>query len=79
VQDPDSGRRVSFTVKPLVVKGLAADDVAWRQTSVGEHPITADYLITRRDTSAVVLVSYQVNGPPQPEVLQQAYRALVSR
>lgn len=70
--------RVEFTVEPLDVAGLAPDDVAWRQTSVAERPITADYLITRRGTSAVVLVSYAISGPPPSGVLDAAYRALRS-
>lgn len=70
--------RVEFTVEPLDVPGLAPDDVAWRQTSVAERPITADYLITRRGTSAVVLVSYAISGPPPSEVLDAAYRAVRS-
>lgn len=65
-----------FTVEPLEVPGLAATDVAWRQTVQGELPITSDILITRRGTTAITLMSYVLRGSPDPDVLARAYRAL---
>lgn len=77
--DAGAGRTVTFRVEPLRLAGLGAGDVAWRQTSVGDRPITADYVLTRRGTSAVVLASYAVSGPPPADVLPRAVRALQAR
>jgi hypothetical protein len=72
---PDSPT-ASFRVEPLDVPGLASTDVAWRQTSQGDLPITSDIVLARRGTSAVLLMSYALRTAPDPQVLATAYRAL---
>jgi hypothetical protein len=74
--DSATSAEVEFRVEPLAVSGLAAGDVAWRQTSVNDHPITADYLMVRRGATTILLLSYAVGGPPPTGALDAAYAAV---
>lgn len=72
---PDSAE-ARFVVEPLTVKGAPADSVAWRQTSQGELPITADLVVVRSGDSAITLMSYALRATPDPAVLTRAVAAL---
>lgn len=72
---PDSPA-ARFSVEPLTVKGAPADSAAWRQTSQGDLPITADVLVTRTGDSAITLMSYALRDTPDPAVLARAVAAL---
>lgn len=72
---PDSPE-ARFSVEPLTVKGAPADSAAWRQTSQGDLPITADVLVVRSGDSAVTLMSYALRDTPDPSVLVRAAAAL---
>jgi hypothetical protein len=65
-----------FTVAPLTVPGAPADSVAWRQTSQGDLPVTADLVLVRRGDAAVMLMSYAIRRAPDPAVLQRAVAAV---
>ncbi|MEZ0577359.1 sensor domain-containing protein [Nocardioides sp. MH1] len=66
----------TFRVEPLTVAGAPPDSVAWRQTSQGDLPITADVLLVRRGTAAVLLMSYVLRGRPEADVLTSAAAAV---
>lgn len=72
---PDSPE-ASFRVEPLTVPGAPADSVAWRQTSQGDVPITADVLLVDRGGAAVLLMSYALRSEPDPQVLASAAAAV---
>ncbi|CAI9415439.1 hypothetical protein [Nocardioides sp. T2.26MG-1] len=72
---PDSPE-ARFIVKPLSVDGAPEDSVAWRQTSQGRIPITADLLLIRRGDAAVMLMSYAIRAVPDPAVLAAAAAAV---
>lgn len=69
-------KTATFSVEPLTVKGAPEDSVAWRQTSQGELPVTSDLLLTRRGTTAVLLMSYALKAKPDPAVLEAAVASL---
>ncbi|WP_435743830.1 hypothetical protein [Nocardioides sp. SYSU DS0663] len=72
---PDSPE-ARFAVEPLTVDGAPAESVAWRQTSQGDLPVTADVLLVPRGDAAVLLMSYALRATPDPEVLANAVAAL---
>lgn len=72
---PDSPE-ARFSVEPLSVEGAPADSVAWRQTSKGRIPITADLLLIGRGDAAVMLMSYAIRDVPDPAVLASAAAAV---
>ncbi|NPC95262.1 hypothetical protein [Nocardioides sp. zg-DK7169] len=72
---PDSPT-ARFTVEPLTVKGAPPDSVAWRQTSRGRLPVTADVVVVRSGDAAVTLMSYALRDTPDPAVLARAVAAL---
>lgn len=72
---PDSPE-ARFTVEPLSVDGAPEDSVAWRQTSQGRIPITADLLLIQRGDTAVMLMSYAIRAVPDPAVLARAAAAV---
>lgn len=66
----------TFDVEPLTVEGAPDNSVAWRQTSRGDLPVTADLLLVGRGEAAVMLMSYAVRGTPPRAVLERAAAAL---
>jgi hypothetical protein len=72
---PDSPT-VRFTVEPLTVKGLPDNAVAWRQTATSGAGVTTDMVLVADDEALVAFVSHALQGPPEPDVLEAAVRAL---
>ena len=65
-----------FDVAPLTVQGAPKESVAWRQTSKGQLPVTADLVLVDRGDAAVMLMSYAIRSAPDPRVLERAVAAL---
>jgi hypothetical protein len=66
----------TFRVEPLTVPGAPPQSVAWRQTSQGQVPVTADVLLVGRGDAAVLLMSYALRAEPDPQVLASAAAAV---
>lgn len=65
-----------FDIAPLSVRNAPQDSVAWRQTSRGRVPVTADLILVDRGDAAVMLMSYAIRSDPDPAVLERAVAAL---
>lgn len=74
--NPDGSESATFAVEPLVVDGLDAESVAWRQFPVTGTDVIADFLMTRRGNTVVVLLSYSLGEDPDPAAMAAALAAV---
>lgn len=68
---------VRFTVEPLSGAELPTGAVGWRQQGQGDDGpgVISDVVLLARDRAMVALVSYEVRGEPDSEVLDAAVEA----
>jgi hypothetical protein len=70
---------VRFAVKPLDLSSVAAsgpDTVAWQQKAADGTGVVSDVVLTRRGTTAVLLVSYSLRDEPDRDALTAAFAAV---
>ena len=75
----ESSPAVRFTVEPLSLPSVAAsspDTVAWRQQPADGSGVVSDVVLTRRGTTAVVLVAYSLRDGPDRDALTAALAAV---
>lgn len=75
----ESSPAVRFTVEPLSLPSVAAsgpDTVAWRQKPADGSGVVSDVVLTRRGTTAVVLVAYSLRDEPDRAALTAALAAV---
>lgn len=75
---PDSPT-VRFDVEPLTVAGLPDNGVAWRQTATTGSRVTTDMVLVADDEALVAFVSYRLQEPPEPQVLEDAVAAFTAK
>lgn len=73
----DSSPAVRFTVEPLTLSESAgANTVAWRQKPADGSGVVSDVVLTRRGTTAVLLVAYSLRDEPDQDALTAALAAV---
>ena len=74
----ESSPAVRYTVEPLSLPSAASgpDTVAWRQKPADGSGVASDVVLTRRGTTAVVLVAYSLRDEPDRAALVAALAAV---
>ena len=75
----DNNPTVRFTVAPVKLSSAAAsgpDTVAWRQKPADGSGVVSDVVLTRRGTTAVLLVAYSLRDEPDRAALTAALAAV---
>ena len=73
----ESSPAVRFTVEPLSLAAASGPDtVAWRQKPADGSGVVSDVVLTRRGTTAVVLVAYSLRDEPDRDALTAALAAV---